>query len=100
MTYTQLITVKGAAEQDLHDLMVSWDQEQAGVAPGYQGTRVLSDKESDQATIEVDFASEEEAQRNNERQETRDWAEQLRKLADGEPTYLNTEQVYSTYDGT
>jgi len=98
MTFTQVITVEGAEEQALRELMAGWDEEQSGVAPGYQGSRILADEESDQCMIVVDFSSEDEARRNNERDATRQWAERLRELAEGEPTYRNTREVDSTYN--
>lgn len=98
MAFTQIITVEGADQKELEDLMRTWDEEQAGVAPGYQGARILADEESDECMLMVDFASKEEAERNNEREVTQSWAEQLRSLARGEPSYRNMRPVASTRD--
>lgn len=97
MAFTQIITVEGADEQALHDLVGSWDADQSGSAPGYQGARVLADDDADELIIEVDFSSEEEARRNDDRQETEAWASRLRELVDGEPDYRDLRQVCSTY---
>ena len=99
MAFTQIVEVDGVSdEQALHQLMVDWDSAQSGVAPGYLGCRVLADQDAPgRYLVEVDFSSEEEAKRNNDRPETEAWADNLRKLAQGTPTYRNLGQVCSTY---
>lgn len=98
MTFTQIIEVDGVTDASaLQEHISKWHADQSGVAPGYLGSRLLAD--ADQAgsyLIEVDFASEDEARQNNDRQETQDWAMQARELADGEPTYRNLRRVYAS----
>lgn len=96
MAFTQIITVEGAEDQQLHDLVAKWDEDQSDVAPGYEGARVLATDDG-RHLIEVDFSSEQEAQRNNDRPETEAWANKLRELASGEPTYQDLRQVCTTY---
>lgn len=95
MPFTQIITIEGADEEALRNLIGEWHADQSGVAPGYQGARVLAD--GSRHIVEVDFSSEEEAAKNNDRPETEAWARQLRELADGEPSYIDARPVYSTY---
>lgn len=95
MPYTQVITVEGADEAALRDHIAQWHSNQAGVAPGYVGARVLAEA-SGRHLIEVDFASEEEARRNNERPETAAWAEGLQQLVSGQPSYQNLHEIYRT----
>lgn len=99
MSFTQIMEIDGVKdEQALHDHVAGWDAEQAGVAPGYRGTRVLADRDTPgRYLIEVDFSSEEEARRNNDREETAAWAKQLQELAGGEPIYRDLRQVCTTY---
>lgn len=97
MTFIQVIEVAGADEQELRDLVSQWDEDQSGVAPGYLGARVLADESNGHHLIEVDFSSEEEAQRNNDRSATQQWAGELQRLADGEPTYRNLNVLATTY---
>lgn len=101
MAFTQLIEVKGADEQALHEHVAAWDRDQAGVAPGYLGARVLADNDRPgRHLLEVDFSSEEEAQRNDARSETAAWAEKLRALGTvSEGAYRNLRQVCTTYGG-
>ncbi len=97
VSFTQIITVEGADEQALHDHVAQWDEEQAGVAPGYLGARVLSDSEGKRHIIEVDFTSEEEARRNNDRPETGAWAQKLQEMGTGQPDYRDLRLVCTTY---
>lgn len=99
MAFTQIIELDGVSdERALQDLMRGWDGEQSGVAPGYLGSRLFADQESPgRYLVEVDFASREEAVRNNDREATGAWAEKVRGLASTEPGYRNLGQVYSTY---
>lgn len=99
MAFTQTITVEGADDQGLHSLMAKWEAEQSGLAPGYLGCRVFADDPAGRHLIEVDFSSEEEARRNNDRPETQAWAKELRELVSGEPTYRDLRQVCTTYTG-
>lgn len=98
MSFTQIIELDGLGdEQALHDHVAGWDAEQAGVAPGYLGARVLADHDTPgRYLVLVDFSSEEEAKRNNDRAETAAWAQKLRDLA-SEPGYRNLRQVCTTY---
>ncbi len=99
MSFTQIIEVDGVGdEQTLHDHVAGWDSEQAGVAPGYLGARVLADNDHPgRYLVAVDFSSEQEAKRNSDRPETGDWAARLREIAGGEPTFRNLRQVCTTY---
>ena len=96
MAFTQIMTVRGADEEAVLDLLEWWDAEQSGDAPGYEGARVLVDEQADEVLIEVDFASEEEARRNDDRPETRAWADKLRALVQGEPEYRDLRQAYTS----
>jgi quinol monooxygenase YgiN len=97
MSFTQMMTVRTSDAERLRELLDSWHRDQHGVAPGYERARLLVDREqTDHCVIEVDFSSEEEARRNNDRPETRAWADGLRELADGEPEYRDFELAYAT----
>ena len=98
MSFTQVIEVNGADEQALHGLVSEWDADQSGVAPGYLGARVLADEDNGHHLIEVDFSSEEEARRNNDRPETQAWAEKLQQVAEGDPSYRDLREVCTTYE--
>lgn len=97
MAFTQQITVQGADAKALVDHISGWHSKQAGTAPGYRGARLFAERGSDRHVVEVDFDSEEEARRNDDRPETAEWAEKLRNL--GSATYRDLDQVHSTYAG-
>lgn len=98
MSFTQQIIVEGADEKALHDHVAKWDSEQSGVAPGYLGARLLADG-GGRHLIEVDFSSEDQARRNNDRSETAQWAEGLKRLTTSEPSYRDLREVCTTYGG-
>lgn len=50
--------------------------------------------------VEVDFTSQEEARRNDDRPETQQWAGQLREIVQDEPAYQDLRQVCSTYESS
>lgn len=97
MGFTQTIEVTATDETALRDQLAGWHAEQHGIAPGYQGARILADvDQSGRYVIEVDFSSREEADRNNERPETAAWATKLGGLTNGEPTYRSFRHVSAT----
>jgi quinol monooxygenase YgiN len=97
MAFTQTMTVQAGSAEPLADLLVGWHRDQQGVAPGYEGARLLADRDQPgRYVIEVQFASEAEARRNNDRPETRAWADKLQGLTDGQPEYHNFEVAYRT----
>ncbi len=97
MGFTQTITVQADGADQLTSLLRDWHRDQRGAAPGYQGARLLADKDhAGRFVIEVDFASEADAQENNARSETQAWAQKLQGFAKGEPEYRNYELAYTT----
>lgn len=97
MSFVQTITVRSTNMSALAEHLADWHAEQCGIAPGYQGARLLADCDRpDQFTIEAAFASEEEAALNNDRPETVAWAEGLRNLASGEPRFIDQRVLLET----
>lgn len=97
MSFTQTITVRAPDADGLAELMRRWHDEQAGVAPGYRGARLLADRdEPGRYVIEVDFTSLEEAQANNDREATRTWAGRLEELVEDAPAYGNFDVAFTT----
>ena len=100
MAFVQTIEVQAADETSLREHLAVWHAEQAGLAPGYQRGRILRDEDAPgRFVIEVDFSSQEEARRNNDRTETGAWASKLRELAGGEPRYANYRVVWTSAEG-
>jgi quinol monooxygenase YgiN len=96
-TFVQLIEMETADVGPVNDLIKGWHEQQGGVAPGYRSTRVLVDRDrADTYVIEVEFSSEEDGAKNNERPETSQWAASLRELVNSEPRYINLTESYDT----
>lgn len=100
MGFLQLIEVGDTDPQALADHITSWHREQHGTAPGYLGARLLADTDRPGwHVIEVDFSSAEEAQRNNDRPETAQWAETPRGLGTvADDAFRNCREVFATRD--
>lgn len=97
MAFVQTMTVQTDSPEKVADLVDSWHREQSGTAPGYESARLLKDKQvSGRHVIEVVFASEADARRNNDRSETHDWASNLADLVDSDPEYHDYEVTFST----
>ena len=100
MAFVQNIAFEAADETALREHLATWHAGQAGLAPGYQGGRILADEDTPgRFVIEVDFSSREEAGHNNERAETGAWAAKLRELVSGEPRYANYRVVWTSAEG-
>lgn len=97
MSFVQTIDIETGDIQPVRDHVNQWHSEQAGVAPGYQGARILADEDQPgHYVIEVEFASKETAEANNDRSETAAWAEKLAGFVDGSPTFGNHALVCTT----
>jgi quinol monooxygenase YgiN len=97
MTFIQIIEVEAREAAALHEHVARWDAEQAGIAPGYMGSRVLSDLGAPgRYVIEAEFSSRAEAEENNDRPETAAWAAKLADLVTSSPVYRSFELEYST----
>jgi|AntRauTorckE6833_2_1112554.scaffolds.fasta_scaffold30019_1 quinol monooxygenase YgiN len=97
MPVTQMMTVHTSDPQKLASLLEDWHRDQHGTAPGYQGARLLADRDhEDRFVIEVEFSSEGDAQRNSDRPETKAWAEKLQAATSGQPDYHDFEVAFTT----
>ena len=105
MRFTQGIRVRCADPDELVRMLVRWDQAQASMdLMGYIGTRLLADRDepgaylilADFAEVDGDLTPAEEAERNNQREETARWADELRRLIGGEPEWSHFDEVYRT----
>jgi hypothetical protein len=105
MKFTQTIRVRSDQPDAIAELLAGWDRGQAA-APimGYIGTRLLADRDepgcylimAEFAQVDEDVSSATEAERNNLREETEQFAERLRSLADGEPDWVHYDEYYRT----
>lgn len=105
MRFTQVIRVRCGDADALVQLQREWDQLQStSDVMGYIGTRLLADREqpgqfmimAEFAEVDGDLTAADEAERNNQRVETEQWAAKLRSLVDGEPEWVHFDELYRT----
>lgn len=97
MAFTQIIEIQTDDIETMQKHVSEWHDSQSGVAPGYKHTRILADGDRPGTyLIEVEFTSNEDAERNNERPETNEWSRRARALLNGDPTYRNLTEVCTT----
>jgi hypothetical protein len=86
-------------------LLADWDRlHSATDITGYIGTRLLADRDqpgrflimSEFSEVDGELSAADEAQRNNQRAETEQWATRLRELVDGEPEWAHYDELYRT----
>jgi hypothetical protein len=105
MNFTQTIAVRSDDPAAIIDMIAEWDENQAGSdVMGYMGTHLLADRErpgyflivAEFGVVDPDVPAFDEAMRNNERPETKAWAEGLLAVIDGEPVYRHYDELYRT----
>jgi Antibiotic biosynthesis monooxygenase len=105
MKFQQAISFRSTEPGALVALLDEWDRAQASTeVMGYIGTRLLADRDdpghylimAEFAEVDGDLSPAEEAERNNQREATRRWAEKLRALADDEPDWTHFDELYRT----
>ncbi|MGI9647311.1 MAG: hypothetical protein ACR2OI_02210 [Acidimicrobiia bacterium] len=90
MRFTQTMAIRTTDGAALGSLMSAWHEAEAGVAPGYLGSRLLADRDDPgRFLIVVDFSSAEEAEINSNRPETAEWASRMMDLVDGDVGWGN-----------
>jgi quinol monooxygenase YgiN len=90
MGFVQTIDVETQESGALAQHLAAWHADQHGVAPGYQGYRLLGDRDRPgQFRIVVDFNSAADAKTNDGRPETAAWAAKLSELTTATPSFGN-----------
>ncbi len=94
MHFVQTIAVRSSDADAMKALLAEWHEAEAGVAPGYLGSRLLANREDPgQYLLVVDFESHAAAEKNNDRPETQQWAVKFNALLDGDATFGNYDEV-------
>jgi len=94
MRFIQVMVIRTDDPDAVKAMMGDWHRAEAGVAPGYQGSTLLADRDNPgRYSIRVEFSSFEEAEQNNDRPETQAWATRLGALIDGEPEFGNFDEL-------
>lgn len=105
MKFSQAIRVRATDPDRLIELLADWDRGQAADdVMGYIGTRLLADRDNpgeymilaEFAEVDGDLTAAEEAELNNQRERTEEWARNLRALVEGEPEWVHYDEYYRT----
>jgi hypothetical protein len=103
--FSQMITVRSDDPAAIIELLQSWDRLQAqSDIMGFIGSRLLADREeagryliiADFGVVDPNVSAADEAERNNARPETQEWAARLLELVHGEPQYHHFDELYRT----
>jgi hypothetical protein len=103
--FSQVISFRTDHVDEVVALIEEWDDIQSTLdVMGYTGTHILRDRADPRhlyvvaefASTEPGVSAFEEAQRNNDRAETQEWATKMRALIDAEPEWLHFDEVYRT----
>lgn len=105
LNFSQIISVRTQSPDELVELLTTWDELQSTVdLMGYTGCHVLANRDdpghylvvAEFSSVEPGVSALEEAERNNDRPETQEWARRLIDIADGEPAFSNYDELYRT----
>jgi hypothetical protein len=105
LNYSQMITLHCPDLPKLIELIEQWDLKHATTdIMGYMGSRVLADRENagryvvivEFGVIDPEVSAAEEAERNNERPETKAMAAAVAEIVHGPLEYHNFDEVYRT----
>jgi heme-degrading monooxygenase HmoA len=87
--------VKAGAWDTLQAFDERWQAEQAPIAPGFKGSYMLRERSGDGCMLVVLFENAQLARQNSDRAETNTWYQELLKLIEGEPEFIDTDVVRS-----
>ena len=103
--FSQMISLWTDHPDEIIKLIEEWDDMQSQLdVMGYTGTHILNDRDDPRHYIivaefqstEPGVSAYEEAQKNNDRPETNEWARRMRELIDHEPVWSNFDELYRT----
>ena len=97
MTFIQTIAFSSGRIEDMQAMMDEWGESQRALGdqvPGFLGTKLLKDRERENAFMVVaEFESYELAMQNSERPETDAFAKRMADLTDGPPLFGNYDVI-------
>lgn len=95
MRFIQTMAFRSFHEQQIKKLLEDWRKENQDGAVGPQRTVFLRDRDKDDTYLMIaEFSSYDDAMKNNDRSETKEWADALGKAVEGEVSYRNYDVVW------
>ncbi|HET9730339.1 MAG TPA: hypothetical protein VFR41_12990 [Acidimicrobiia bacterium] len=101
--FIQTITFRSDQRETLIAMAREWDELQARQEiMGFMSTRVLADRDdpgryvmiAEFGVVDPNVSAAEEAEMNNERAQTNEFAERFRAISGGEPEWGNFDEIY------
>ena len=94
MAFVQTILFTTSRVDEIKAMGDDYEREQGGQAPGFRGSRILKDRDRENAYVIIaEFESYELAMENSQRPETDAFAQRMSELVDGEVTYGNYDVI-------
>lgn len=96
MAFVQTIGFTSSRIEEMQKLMDEWGEQAASSSPGFVGSKVLQDRDNQNAFMVVaEFESHELAMENSNRPETDARAKQMAELCDAPPTFGNYDVIHT-----
>ena len=94
MGFVQTISFTTTRIDEIASMASEYEKEQGAQAPGFRGSRILKDRDRENAYMVVaEFDSHELAMENSRRPETDALAKKMAELVDGPPAYGNYDVI-------
>jgi hypothetical protein len=94
MGFVQTVSFTSSRVDEIAAMAREYEAGQGGQAPGYRSSRILKDRDRENAYMVVaEFDSYELAMENSARPETDAFAKKMAELVDGAVTYGNYDEV-------
>jgi antibiotic biosynthesis monooxygenase (ABM) superfamily enzyme len=94
MKFFQTIRFSTSRIEEMQALMQEYDQQDSGSSPGFIGSKVLKDRDRDNAYVVIaEFESYDQAMENSGRPETDAFAKKMATLVDGELGFNNYDVI-------
>lgn len=103
--FSQTIRFRCTDPEKLVQMAAEWDRLQADAdLMGYMGSHILADRENpglylmiaEFGVVDPNVSAAEEAMKNNDREQTQEWAAKLLEIVEGTIEWGNFDEIYRT----
>ncbi len=105
LNFSQTIRFRCTDPEKLVQMAAEWDRLQADAdLMGYMGSHILADRENpglylmiaEFGVVDPNVSAAEEAMKNNDREQTQEWAAKLLEIVEGTIEWGNFDEIYRT----